>query len=90
MAEAGATPIGQALAAELDAVKLELESAAVSLCMDPAVFAGHADALQCFDRLAQVIAEVATLMRHAGPPEAALDGIRLEALRVRLNHACAA
>ncbi len=90
MAEPGLTPIRQALAAELDAVKLELENAAVGLCMDPAVYAGHADALQCFDRLAQIIAEVATLMRHAGPPESALADIRLEALRTRLGAACAA
>jgi len=77
-----------ALAGELDAVKASLEEAAVSLCLDPAVFINHAEPLQCFDRLAQVIAEVAALLRHRADPAAALGTVRLDALRERLTMAC--
>ncbi|MFS0773508.1 hypothetical protein [Sphingomonas sp. 1P08PE] len=77
-----------ALAGELEAVKASLEDAAVSLCLDPAVFTRHAEPLQCFDRLAQVIAEVAALLRHHADPAAALGTVRLDALRERLTMAC--
>ncbi len=89
MAEGPASlPFHDALAAELDAVKASLEEAAVSLCLDPAVFERHAEPLQCFDRLSQVIAEVATLLRHRATPDAALGRVRLDALRERLTLAC--
>ncbi len=78
-------PFHDALASELDAVKTSLEEAAVSLCLDPAIFTRHAEPLQCFDRLSQVIAEVAGLLRSRAAPEVALTGIRLEELRDRLT-----
>ncbi|MDP1027267.1 hypothetical protein Q5H91_08590 [Sphingomonas sp. KR1UV-12] len=85
MADGPAPSFHDALAGELEAVKASLEEAAVSLCLDPAVFARHAEPLQCFDRLAQVIAEVATLLRSRAEPEVAMGAIRLDALRERLT-----
>lgn len=76
--------MNRALAMELDAVKTALEEAAVSLCLDPAVFERHAEPLQCFDRLAQVIAEVAAVLRSTAAPDVALAGVRLDVVRERL------
>ena len=85
----GVPALHAAMAAELDRVKAGLEQAAIVLCLDSDVVSRHAEALQCFDRLAQVVSEIADLLRSPADPELALGAIRLEALRNRLTRACA-
>ncbi|GGB21085.1 hypothetical protein GCM10011380_08370 [Sphingomonas metalli] len=84
MADPAPLSLHGALAAELEAVRRELEATALRLCLDPVVFLKHADALQGFDRLAQTIAEAAGVLRSEADPDTTLAAIRLEAMRARL------
>ncbi len=84
MADAGG-PVACALAGELDAARATLEALATALCLDPLVFERHGAALQEFDRLGQVMGEVAGVLRHSGPVNDALAGVRLEAVKDRLH-----
>ncbi|WP_413060832.1 hypothetical protein ACLN6N_13180 [Sphingomonas carotinifaciens] len=80
-------PVAHGLAQELDAARGVLEALATALCLDPLVFERHGAALQEFDRLGQVIGEVAGVLRHSGPVNDALAGVRLEAVKDRLHAA---
>lgn len=76
--------LGERLADELDGARRLLEELAVRLCLDPVVYERHPAPLQGFDQLAQVIGEIATVLRAGDTPGAAIDAIRLEAMRARL------
>lgn len=84
MAERPWGALSDRLADELDAARRLLEDLAVQLCLDPIVFERHSAPLQQFDQLAQVIGEVAGLMRNTAPMPDAIGAIRLEAMRERL------
>ncbi len=62
----------------------EVEALAVLLCCDPAVAAGHMEALQAFDHIAQKQRGLAALLR-AECPASALAALGLEALKQRLE-----
>ena len=85
MIEPDHASFSQALADELHDTRRTLEELAMELCMDSVVFDRHADRLQQFDRLAQVIGEIATVLSHRGPTATAVTGIRLDGLRDRLT-----
>jgi hypothetical protein len=72
------------LAGELDGVRGAIEDLAVRLCLDPVVFERHGATLQQFDHLAQIVGEVATVLRREGPDGDALAAIRLTTMRDRL------
>lgn len=76
--------LGVRLAAELDAARMQLETLAVDLCLDPVVFSRHGATLQQFDQLAQVIGEAAGLLRQRETAHDAIAAVRLETMRVRL------
>ena len=85
MADRPWVALGDGLADELDAARRLLEDLAVRLCLDPVVFERHAEPLQQFDQLAQVIGEVAGLLRSTASVPDAIGTIRLDAMRVRLT-----
>ena len=84
MADRPATELGERLAGELDAARRTLEELALRLCLDPVVFERHAEPLQQFDQLGQVIGEVATILRTTASAPHAIGAVRLEAMRDRL------
>lgn len=84
MDDAGRHDLTIALATELETARLLMEDLAVQLCLDPVVFERHAEGLQRFDQLAQVIGEVAGVLRRGGSPHEAIGVVRLDAMRDRL------
>ena len=62
----------------------EVECLGESLCADPDVIVRHMDQLQGIDLIAQTARQLGMLV-GSGNPTAALDDVRLEALRHRLH-----
>lgn len=87
MGEAASPNLKDGLADELDGVRHTLEHLAMQLCLDPVVFGRHAGPLQHFDHLAQVIGEVASVLRHRETAPDAIAAVRLDTLRARLSGA---
>jgi hypothetical protein len=86
---APSTQLQQAIAGTLAQLAEEAEEFGVVLCMDPDFAGRYLEQLQHIDRIAQSLRELATIL-SAGDPQAAVDAVRLGALRSVLEKALAA
>jgi hypothetical protein len=78
-----------AIAGTLNQLAADAEGFGVVLCMDPDIAGRHLEQLQNIDRLAQSLRELAGIL-NAADPQAAVESVRLGALRSDLERACAA
>lgn len=67
----------------LDELAVDFEALGCSLCSDPYVIDNHSPSLQVVDRMSQMMAALAHVMRSAYL-DSAMAGIALEELRVKL------
>lgn len=79
----------QAIAEILAQLAAEAEEFGVVLCMDPDFAGRYLQQLQHIDRIAQSLRELAEIL-SASDPKAAVDVVRLGALRALLEKALAA
>ena len=79
----------QAIAGILAQLAAEAEEFGVVLCMDPDFAGRYLQQLQHIDRIAQSLRELAAIL-SASDPRAAVDVVRLGALRAVLEKALAA
>lgn len=79
----------QAIAAILAQLSVEAEEFGVVLCMDPEFAGRYLEQLQHIDRIAQTLRELAEIL-SASDPQAAVNAVRLGALRAVLERALAA
>jgi hypothetical protein len=77
----------QAIAGILAQLALEAEEFGVVLCMDPDFAGRYLQQLQHIDRIAQSLRELAEIL-SASDPQAAVNAVRLGALRSELVRAC--
>ncbi len=68
----------------LGEIATEIEDLGASLCVDPAVIAGHLEKLQVIDLIAQKQRWLAAMLR-ADCPLSAVDTIGVDALRARFQ-----
>lgn len=79
--------LDEGLACELVDAKRRIEELAVTLCLDPVMCERHPNALQQFDGLAQIVGEVAQILRERHSVHDVMKTIRLEAMLGRLDGA---